>query len=84
MVIEMIVAILVGLVILLAIFGFMALLMPDMSYFLMSSVLTPEQIESTSSVAVPYYPDTINVIPIIPFVIIGFILIMLFALVRRS
>ena len=79
----MFVAIVIGIVIFLALLGFVALLFPDMSYFAMSSVLTPEQIES-ATVTVPYYPDTINVIPIIPFVIVGFILIMLFALVRRS
>jgi hypothetical protein len=87
MVKEMIVTILVGLVIVLLLFGFMALLFPDMSYFLMSSVMTPEQVASTTTAAtvtVPYYPDQINVIPIIPFVIVGFIVIMMFALVRRS
>jgi len=83
MVIEMFVAIVIGIVIFLALLGFVALLFPDMSYFAMSSVLTPEQINS-ATVTVPYYPDQINVIPIIPFVIVGFILIMLFAIVRRS
>lgn len=79
----MMVVILVGLIIFLALLGFLALLFPDMSYFAMSSVMTPEQIEATT-VAVPYYPDTINVVPIIPFILVGFIVIMLFALVRRS
>lgn len=79
----MFVAIVIGIVIFLALLGFLALLFPDMSYFAMTSVMTPEQIEATT-VAVPYYPDTINVVPIIPFILVGFIVIMMFAIVRRS
>ena len=78
--------IIIGFVILLLILGFVALIFPDMSYFAMSAVMSEEQVNATVSattVTVPYVESTINVIPIIPFVIIGFILIMMFALVKR-
>lgn len=75
--------IIIGFVILLLILGFVALIFPDMSYFAMSAVMTPDQINATT-VTVPYVESTINVVPIIPFIIIGFILIMMFALVKRK
>lgn len=74
--------IIIGFLIVLLILGFVALLFPDMSYFAMSAVMTPEQINATT-VTVPYVESTINVVPIIPFMIIGFILIMMFALVKK-
>ena len=79
----MIVAIVIGIVIVLALLGFVSLLYPDTSYWLMSSVMTPEQINS-STVAVPYVAEPINVIPILPFVIIGFILIIMLVVVSRK
>lgn len=75
--------IIVGLIILLLIVGFFSMIMPDATFFVAQSVMTPEQVAATT-VTVPYVESTINVIPIGGFIIIGFILIMLFALVRRK
>jgi len=78
----MLVEIIVVVVIMLLIFGFAALIYPDDSYWLMSSVMTPEQI-AAGNVTVPYVESTINVIPIIPFVIVGVVIIMMLVVARR-
>jgi hypothetical protein len=78
----MLVEILVIFVIMMAIFGFIAFVYPDDSYWLMSSVLTPDQI-AAGNVTVPYVANPINVIPIIPFVIVGFVIIMMLIVARR-
>jgi hypothetical protein len=80
---KMIVTLVIIIVISLAFLGFMALLYPDSAYWVASSVMTPEQINSTT-VAVPYVAEPINVIPILPFVIIGFILIIMLVVVSRK
>jgi hypothetical protein len=76
----MIVTIIVIVVITLAFLGLISFLYPDSAYWVASSVLTPEQINS-ATVDIPY-TEPISVIPILPFVIIGFILIIMLVVVR--
>jgi hypothetical protein len=77
---EMIVTLVIIVIIALAFLGFVAFLYPESTYWVASTVMTPEQINSTM-VDIPY-TEPISVIPILPFVIIGFILIFMFAFVR--
>jgi hypothetical protein len=78
----MIVTLVVYTVIGLFLLGFIALVFPDTAYWMMSSVMTPDQI-AAGNVTVPYVADPINVIPIIPFVIVGFVIIMMLIVARR-
>jgi hypothetical protein len=80
---EMIVAIIVGIVLIVAIFGFVSLLYPDASYRVMSSVMTPDQIAATD-VTVLYVAEPINVIPIFALTIVGVICIVMISVARRD